>query len=188
MIDAAVDALIAHAKKTPYFHLYHGDGSLYMERHWLLCRGLQSFVRVDGLQPVGSMTTEQWFDRPDGAKALWAARLHHIATPDHDRELHDHPWDFYSLVLRGGYIERRPKYPTENWFNWEHNEIGIETWRLPGSLAFRRHTDRHRITHVLPDTWTLVITSPKRHEWGFYTEKNGKVHWKDYESVHRSVA
>lgn len=33
--------------------------------------------------------------------------LHRMGTPDSRPTLHDHPWGFLSLVLRGGYVERR---------------------------------------------------------------------------------
>lgn len=68
--------LIERALRTPYFHLYHADGSLYMARYWLR--------------------------RHAAGSSAWAARVHYLATPDEDRHLHDHPWDFVSIVLRGG--------------------------------------------------------------------------------------
>jgi hypothetical protein len=38
----------------------------------------------------------------------WASLyLHRITTPDSRPTLHDHPWNFTALVLRGGYVERR---------------------------------------------------------------------------------
>ena len=51
---------------------------------------------------------------------------------------------------------------------------------------FRRPTDRHLVDYVGLGTWTLFITGPKRHWWGFYTPA-GKVHWQDYESVHNNA-
>jgi hypothetical protein len=36
-------------------------------------------------------------------------KLHHILRSDEDRDCHDHPWSFLSIVLRGGYWEHRPK-------------------------------------------------------------------------------
>ena len=150
------ERLIERAQRTPYFHLYHADGSLYMARYWL---------------------------RP-GRGGTWAARVHHIATPDEDRHLHDHPWDFVSIVLRGGYKEIRP-LGVEPGFDGDEERTYLVD-RRPGSVAVRRSTDRHRIVSVLPDTWTLFITGPKRQWWGFYTEF-GKVHWRDYESVHNKM-
>lgn len=153
-----VDRIIERAQRTPYWHLHHSDGSLYMGRYWL--------------RPYSA-------DRPG-----IAARVHHIATPDADRHMHDHPWDFVSLVLRGGYTELRP-VAVEPCFEGEE-ERSFEVTRRAGSLAFRRATDRHRIVAVLPDTWTLFVTGPKRHWWGFHTPR-GKVHWQDYVSAHNTA-
>lgn len=159
MMRRLVNWIIARASRTPHTHLYHADGSLYMGRFWL--------VRT------------RWF----------SARLHHIATPDLDRHFHDHPWTFVSVVLRGGYIEVRPATIEPCFINLpgEPYEIGIPNSRPAGSIALRRATDRHRVVAVQPSTWTLVILSPKRQWWGFYTHK-GKVHWKDYPSIHKSNA
>lgn len=152
------ESLIQRALRTPYFHLYHADGTLYMARFWL---------------------------RPHApSKRAWAARLHHLATPDYDRHLHDHPWDFISIVLSGGYKELRPA-GIEPQFEGEEERTHLVDRRV-GSVVYRSCTDRHRIVSVLPDTWTLFITSPKRQWWGFYTEF-GKVHWRDYESVHNKT-
>lgn len=41
----------------------------------------------------------------------WGVRVHHILRPDADRELHDHPFDFTSIILSGGYWEYRPPSP-----------------------------------------------------------------------------
>lgn len=152
-MSLVADLIIRMAMRRAYSkgHLLHADGSLYMGRY--------------------SLFETRWL----------TARVHHLATPDWDRALHDHPWPFVSIVLRGAYIEARP-YQIEPCFEGD-GEWLCESWRIPGSLAFRRPTDRHRITHVNANTWTLFITGPKRQWWGFYTP-NGKVHWRDYESVH----
>lgn len=160
MMNWLVDRLIARAKRTPYTHLYHGDGSAYMERYWL--RG------------------------PDknGKWPRIAVRIHWIATPDHDRVLHDHPWAFISIVLRGHYNELRPVDRAPCFPKNSDHESTYYTWRRPGSVAFRWWTDRHRINYVSPGgVWTFFISFPYRQWWGFYT-KHGKVYYKDYETVH----
>lgn len=160
-MKALVDAIIRRAQRTPYFHLQHADGSLYMERFWLRS--------------------------PSNRRDRWAVRVHHIVTEDLDRELHDHPWDFVSVILRGGYVEARP-FGTEPDFGAPDGGERVQLIeRKAGSIAFRRATDRHRIVFVLPDTWTLFITSPKRQWWGFYTQA-GKVHWRAFESVQNTTA
>lgn len=147
--------VIRRAQRRVYTggHLYHADGSLYMGR-W-------------------SLFESSWLQ----------VRVHHLATPDLDRHLHDHPWNFVSVVLEGGYAESRP-VAVDPCFN---GDAGAEdcwlTLRTAGSLASRRATDRHRITNVLPGTYTLFFTGPKLQWWGFFTPQ-GKVWWRDYPSCH----
>lgn len=143
-------------------HLHHADGSLYMGRWGLF--------------------ETRWL----------SARVHHIASADDDRALHDHPWNFVSLVLSGGYLELRPAEIEPRWCQldgmvWELVN-GFE--RRAGSVAFRRATDRHRVVQVDPGTYTLFIYGPTVQWWGFYT-RSGKIHWEDFvqgrESAIRAV-
>lgn len=114
--------------------------------------------------------------------------LHKFVRSDDDRALHDHPWWFVSLVLKGGY--------------WEHRGgrlIGVKSWRAPGSLAFRRPGELHRVElertleYASPGTvwfepyvherpcWTLVVTGPRMRSWGFQCPRQGWVHWRRFE-------
>lgn len=97
-------------------------------------------------------------------------RLHHILRSDEDRDLHDHPWPFVSLILSGGYWEYRPSREPFCGVNRQ--------WRRPWSIAYRRAEDAHRLKLTRP-VWTLVFTGPRRRAWGFYTRR-GWVHWRDY--------
>jgi len=109
----------------------------------------------------------------------FAVYLHKIATPDKDRDLHDHPWSFLSLILRGGYDEERLVYD-----NGLDGDMCSKMFRRGWlSLGWRRATDAHRITrlHRTP-TWTLVLTGPRRRSWGFYTDA-GYRDWKTYLGV-----
>lgn len=134
-------------------HLLHADGSPYMERFTLF--------------------ETRWL----------SARLHHIVTEDYDRVMHDHPWSFLTVILRGGYAECRPEYPHQPRFTSAGREFDVVTTHHAGSVALRRATDRHRIIAVLPGTWTLFIYGPIRQWWGFFTPA-GKVYWRDYATVH----
>lgn len=144
-----VNAIIASAKRTPYFHIHGSDGTLYMARWWLL-RG-----------------------RPAQDAAPWwlrwcpiAIRIHHIARPDLDRDLHDHPIDFRTMVLRGWYIE-------EDIFGAMRLVSAGHTYR---SVAERFH----RIDEVSNGgVWTLFILGPRRNSWGFLVGGR-KVHWREY--------
>lgn len=103
--------------------------------------------------------------------------LHRIYRPDRQRDLHDHPWSFLSIVLRGSYIEDvpcplgehcGPHGRTVRWWNW------------------KRSTDRHSIRWVSRrPVWTLVITGPKRRTWGFWVDSGARfVKWTDYEKLY----
>lgn len=161
MFNWLADLVIAIAKRTPYGHLTHSDGTPYMNRWWLFSKGRK--------------------------KTQVRARVHHICTPDGDRHNHDHPWTFISLVMKGWYTEARPETIEPCFFDCEGGkdlERYTLTYRGPGSIALRRATDRHRILAVSPGgVWTLVIVWPKSQWWGFFTPQ-GKIHWKNYESVH----
>lgn len=173
LIEALVDRLIWTAERTPYFDIHNeADGSLYMGRDWLMPAWLLAYDHQEkALKP------KRWLP--------FALRLHHIARPDLDRAFHDHPSTFISLVLRGGYAELRPTSAVPNWRDGGE-EDGYTITRLPGSIAMRRYTDRHRIVSVLPDTRTLVLWFRKRQSWGFFTPA-GKIHWRDYASVHNTA-
>lgn len=119
--------------------------------------------------------------------------LHQFLRSDDDRALHDHPWWFVSLILKGGYTEV--------------TEQGTKR-RRAGSIAFRRAAWRHRVAlerqpikawegfeipgRELP-CWTLIVTGRRVREWGFwckdlpdrYAENNAKdrdrfVPWRDF--------
>lgn len=175
--------LIARAKRTPYFHLHHADGSLYMERYWLVPS------RAYEKEPDSRYSTLcKLHKRPFGwllQRFGVSVRIHRLHTPDLDRHMHDHPWPFVSVVLRGFYVEARPRQIEPAFFGDVHTVESMQMRvRGTGSIAFRRATDRHSILSTsVGEVWTLFITFPKRQWWGFYTP-SGKVHWKDYESVH----
>jgi len=150
MLSRLVNFLIKMALERPYRkgHIYHTDGSLYMGRYALF-----------------------------ETKYL-SARVHHIATEDKDVVMHDHPWWFVSIVLRGAYTEQRPTN-IDPCFYGASKEDSHTTVRFSGSMSFRRPTDRHLIDSVEVDTWTLFIYGPIRQWWGFFTPK-GKIYWKDF--------
>lgn len=105
--------------------------------------------------------------------------LHDLYEPDGDRDPHDHPWNFTSIILRGYYTE--VVYPAPN----VSLEIGryTRTWRM-----FSRHkmtTDMaHRIFFVAPKTKSLILVGKRSRNWGFFTD-NGWVSWQEYEETKR---
>lgn len=96
-----------------------------------------------------------------GPRRWFGLRLHHIVRSDRDSELHDHPFSFVSIILRGGYLE--------------HRADGSATWYGPGSIIYRSAETPHRLELSRP-TWTLVIRGPLRRTCGFMTAR-GWVPW-----------
>jgi hypothetical protein len=91
--------------------------------------------------------------------------LHKICQSDPDGALHDHPWNFTSLILKGGYYERTPK--------------GLK-WYGPLSINIKKATDLHSL-EMGPSgvTWTLFFRGKPLREWGFMTV-NGWVDFKTF--------
>lgn len=87
--------------------------------------------------------------------------MNDIRKPDSDRWMHDHPWGFVSLLLRGRYVEQTP------------HSVRAVRW-----LNLKRATDLHRILWV-DRAITLVLTTRKKRTWGFQTDC-GWVGWRDY--------
>jgi hypothetical protein len=110
-------------------------------------------------------------------------RLHHILRSDADRHMHDHPFDFTSLILTGGYVEHRPGCYCEALRGavGRHRRLarGICRFYGPGSIVRRRAEDLHRLELVDGPTWTVVISGRYRRMWGFLTD-TGWVPYKQY--------
>jgi hypothetical protein len=95
--------------------------------------------------------------------------LHHILRSDEDEELHDHPWNFVSLILWSGYHEILPTKGHPSVPDWPRR---IRT----GAVVRHRAADAHRLILERP-AWTLVAVTGKKRHWGFWT-KDG---WLPYE-------
>ena len=88
--------------------------------------------------------------------------VHKFLKSDPD-DLHDHPWGYFTFILRGGY--------------WEYTPKG-KFWRGAGHFRVNSANSLHRI-EVEPgvSAWTLFIPFAKKREWGFI--KKGK--WVQHE-------
>lgn len=114
--------------------------------------------------------------------------VHNIRREDDDRDPHDHPASFLTLVLRGGYTDE------------EHERVRrVRAWLLTGqvdyqdklragSVRFRRAEHVHRVRDVLPNTWTLTIWGRYRRDWGFWDQNWNWIHWREYLGIEGDYA
>lgn len=109
---------------------------------------------------------------------LFAIYLHDLLEPDTDRDPHDHPFDFISIILRGGYTERVWPEIREAVIGL-HELIYVRRW-LPGSVHKMTMEKAHMITRVRPGTKSLILCGPRRRNWGFWTAE-GFVPWQEYD-------
>jgi hypothetical protein len=100
--------------------------------------------------------------------------LHKFLKSDPD-DVHDHPWPYATLILKGGYYEWIPQFGADG------KKIGeIARWCSAGSFRTASATSYHRI-ELDPEVecWTLFMPGPKQREWGFLS-KNKWIQWQDY--------
>lgn len=216
-----VNRLIARARRTPYFHLFHADGTPYMERYWLVRIGMpkgwrelereanvlreeiareESVPGGSGLVPYYGVVS-QWYKRlRDIELALvpkFGIRVHRIMSSDVP-VFHDHPWDFWSLILRTGYREVTPDWshgPTPAHITVSDDYDGhtpvtythvLEQFYPAGSILHRKATDWHYLQlRAGEEAWTLFFTSQKRQGWGFLVDGLIKVPWRTYIEARR---
>ena len=57
--------------------------------------------------------------------------INHILDNDHGVGLHNHPFPFITIIIKGGY--------------WETNNQGEKTWRKKGYIGFRSANTLHRV-------------------------------------------
>ena len=100
--------------------------------------------------------------------------LHKFLKSDPD-DVHDHPWPYFTVILRGGYYEWIPQFDSAG---RKFGEIGH--WRGPGHFRISSATSYHRI-ELDPDVtaWTLFCPGPKQRDWGFLV-RNKWVQWQQY--------
>lgn len=165
---AVAQWLIERAMRTPYSPIVK-HGELYMERFWL-------FNPYPDTGASGADASPWRFPI--------SVRIHRIVLPDQDRDMHDHPWNARTIILRGVYIEER-----------ERRQCGMNNWtptyriaRCAGQTARLDFGEYHRIRRVSEGgVWTLFITGRYRGTWGFLVN-DVKVQWRKYLGIPEAIA
>jgi hypothetical protein len=100
--------------------------------------------------------------------------VHKFLKSDPD-DVHDHPWPYFTIILRGGYWEWIPVF---NIRGAKIHEYCV--WRGPGSFRFASANSFHRI-ELDPEVecWTLFMPGIKQRDWGFLVQ-NQWVQWQEY--------
>lgn len=147
--------LIRRAQKTPYFHL---DG--YMGRWWLF-NGYGDDIACS--EDVRHTKKYSW---------LPSIRVHHILREDFARDMHDHPWDARSIILKGSYTEERMLWYAESPETEGLYTIAIKDYeRKAGDTATLKYGEYHNITSVSEGgVWTLFFTYDYKGYWGFFVD------------------
>lgn len=128
-----------------------------------------------------------------GLGRLGSLRLHHWFRSDDKRFKHDHPADFITLVLRGGYEDlgqhtcAAPIFTDADGFLrcakcYESvTPDGSSTVeQMPAGSLRRRHAEHQHTVAVRPGgCWTLCFFFADRRDWGFWVPRklDGKLKW-----------
>lgn len=106
--------------------------------------------------------------------------LHKLCRSDYDRALHNHPWSFISIVLKGGYFEVH-----DHTVDREQKKF----WRGPGEVMLRPAEWRHRVeigrdpyTRQTKPAWTLVFVGRRVQRWGFFLP-DGWCWWRKHDNA-----
>ena len=107
--------------------------------------------------------------------------LHKFLKSDPD-DVHDHPWPYATVILKGGYWEWIPHFDTVGRKTGEY-----QVWRGPGHFRVSKANSFHRI-ELDPDitAWTLFMPGPKQRDWGFLVQ-NKWIQWEQYLKQRKSV-
>lgn len=105
----------------------------------------------------------------------WSVRFHVFLMSDEDRELHDHPWGYWSMVLAGTYREIVPCDRKVWGYDFDIMTLPRKRFRFkyhPATykhrvLLLKEYAGAYQSYRPIP-CLTLVITKPKSRNWGFW--------------------
>ena len=106
--------------------------------------------------------------------------LHKIVKSD-DPILHDHPWPFLTIVLKGGYYEHTPLTDSNGKMIGE-----LSRWRGPGSFIYHKAKEFHwlELDESVGPATTLFFMGPQQRDWGFLVnrtkQKTQWIQWENY--------
>ena len=97
--------------------------------------------------------------------------LHKFLKSDPD-DVHDHPWPYATVILKGGYWEWIPQFDATG-----RKIAEIAKWRGPGHFRISSARSYHRIElDPAVECWTLFMPGPQTRDWGFLTRQGWIQH------------
>ena len=150
--------------------------------------GRFNYRRLTLRREDGDVYLDRWGIRWNGVGAIY---LHKMSAPDPGMDLHDHPWPFVSIILKGGYTEivrsirglltDRRNYPET--LTPDMSPPRIKTWKR-GSIHVVGKDEAHTIIDLNETpSWSLVFTGRVSREWGFYEQTSGN----SLDVIHRYI-
>jgi len=134
------------------------------------CQRRGKFLAITGKQGPDDVYLMRYFLL---RTPLVSVYIHRFLRSDRD-DPHDHPFDFLSYVVSGGYTEiryRLIRYPEKGEFLMEYNGTrgpGTFAWR-PATAIHKVLVDKNRKMHEIKDApLTIIVRGPLRREWNFY--------------------
>ncbi len=176
---------------------WHGCGSMILPeflraalsrwaRWYMASHGPDQVLRTDGTTDY----LKRWYivrKSKEWGRFGFNIYIHEILRPDDDRALHDHPWNFTSIILEGGYREV---------IGDSFGQPLVTLLRKEGQIIRRKATDAHRLILHLGDprasrgdsgaamkyhpALTLIICGRNRRHWGFWAEQGIWIHWRKF--------
>lgn len=135
------------------------------------------FIRTIFLvKEIVSKLGEVHFKRYRLLQTPWfAVYIHQILRSDMDKDMHDHPWSFASIILKGSYREAWTAHPY-----FDETKYAIHS---PGDVITHHAEDVHQITVLSPSVWTLVFTSGRSRVWGYRLADGSWIDFKKYRQI-----
>ena len=123
-------------------------------------------------EPIHRRHGALYLDRLRVVSCPWFGLYVHWFQTSDDDCLHDHPWPFLTVILRGGYWEDTPGPSLDR--------ATVSRWHGPGSVRVRPARWLHRIAiDPAHKPVTLVLRGPVGRAWGFKT-RAGWIPWRAY--------
>jgi|SRR6185436_1243939 len=105
---------------------------------------------------------------------LFSIYIHQICQSDTD-DMHDHPWHFLSIILKGGYREISRSFPY-------FKDLKVVDY-YPGDVIVHHLNDVHKISLLNKSVWTLVFVFGRKKYWGYRLKDGISIGHEEYRSL-----